>query len=219
MKRLLYLAVILCGLAAGTLAGLWVAGRGPFRRALPVETAKDLSAAPEGAVPPHVRGPVAATVTVEEFGDFQCPPCGQLEPELKKIQEEHGTDLRLVFRQYPLNGIHPHALEAAQASEAAALQGKFWEMHDLLFERQAEWAGVGRPRFVEYALSLGLDAERFARDMDAEQVLARISADEQRGDAAGVRATPSLFVNGRELPLREMTPEGLRAAVNAILRR
>lgn len=219
MKRLLYSAVILCGLAAGTLASLWVAGRGPFSKALPVETAKDLSAAPEGAVPPHVRGPEAAPVTVEEFGDFQCPPCGQLEPELKKLQEEHGADLRLVFRQYPLTSIHPHALEAAQASEAAALQGKFWEMHDLLFEHQGEWADVGRPRFVEYARSLGLDAERFTRDMDAEQLLARISADERRGDAAGVRATPSLFIDGRELPPREMTPEGMRAAVNAILRR
>lgn len=219
MKRLSYLAVVLCGLAAGTLAALWVSGRGPFRREPPAPAARVLSSAPEGATPPHARGPQAATVTLEEFGDFQCPPCGQLEPELKKIQAENGPNIRLIFRQYPLTSIHPHALEAAEASEAAALQGKFWEMHDLLYERQGEWAEAARPPFVEYARTLGLDAERFVRDMDSEQVKARIRADQQRGDSVDIPGTPSLFVNGRELSPQERTPEGMRAVLNATLRR
>jgi len=220
MKRFTKVAVLLLGLLAGTTAALWLAGRGPFTRT-PAEELRDLSKAAPGAEPAHARGGGApGAVTLEEFADFQCPPCGRLHPELKKIEEEYGPRLRVVFRHLPLTEIHDHAHGAARAAEAAALQGRFWEMHDLLFERQGEWAVVeeARPLFVDYARRLGLDAERFARDLDAPQTEARVRADLGRADSAGVGSTPSLFLEGRELSARERTPEGMRAAVEAALK-
>ena len=99
-----------------------------------------------GAEPPHVRGVESAPVTLEEFGDFECPPCGGLYPILKDIEREYGDRLRVVFRQYPLSQIHKHAYDAARAAEAAGVQGKFWEMHDLLYEKQSEWTVAPDPR-------------------------------------------------------------------------
>jgi protein-disulfide isomerase len=220
MKRLSTLAVILLGLLAGTAAALWLVGRGPFSGP-PAGELRDLSKAAPGAEPPHARGGGApGAVTLEEFADFECPPCGRLHPELKQIEAEYGTRLRVVFRHLPLTEIHDHASEAARAAEAAALQGKFWEMHDLLFEGQGEWSVSerARPVFVEYARRLGLDAERFARDLDAPQAEGRVLADVRRADSAGVGSTPSLFLEGRELSGRELTPEGMRAAVDAALK-
>ncbi|HEX8684890.1 MAG TPA: thioredoxin domain-containing protein [Pyrinomonadaceae bacterium] len=220
MRRLSTVAVIVFGLLAGTAAALWLARRGPFRRPAADAAPADLSQAAPGAQPPHARGGGApGAVTLEEFADFQCPPCGRLHPGLKQVEEEYGARLRVVFRHLPLEGIHDHARGAAEAAEAAALQGKFWEMHDLLFERQGEWPLVepARPVFVEYARRLGLDAERFARDLDAPQPRERVAADVRRADTARVAATPTLFLEGRELSAGELTPEGLRAAVEAAL--
>ncbi len=92
-----------------------------------------------GAQPPHTIGPEDARVTLEEFGDFECPPCGLLHPVLKTMEKEFGQRLRVIFREFPLVPTHPHALVAARSAEAAGLQGKFWEMHDLLFENQRSW--------------------------------------------------------------------------------
>lgn len=185
----------------------------------PQATSKPAGPILPGADPPHVQGQMSAPVTLEEFGDFQCPPCGALHPEMKKIESEYGSRVRLIFRDFPLPRIHKHAVLAARAAEAADMQGRFWAMHDLLYENQPMWAPMpdARPVFISFARSLGLDMQRFTQDIDGPQASARIAFDQQRGDSLGVKGTPTLFINGRELPPQEMTPEGLRAAINAAL--
>lgn len=179
-----------------------------------------------GAEPPHVRsageksGATATTVvTLEEFGDFQCPPCGLLHSDLKKVESDYGTRLRVIFREFPLTSMHKNAFDAARAAEAANLQGKFWEMHDKLYETQAAWkdAAPARPIFISYARALGLDVERFTRDMDGQIANSRILLDMKRGDSLGVKGTPTVFINNRELNATDMTPQGLHAAIDAAL--
>jgi protein-disulfide isomerase len=183
----------------------------------PTPTANKPPALP-GADPPRVRGGANATVTIEEFGDFECPPCGALHPELVKIEREFGDRLRIVFREYPLQ-MHKHAYDAAQAAEAAGLQDKFWEMHDLLYEKKDEWPLAPDPRtlFVDYAKVLGLDEERFSRDMIGELASMRVALDMRRGKSMGVLGTPTLFINGRQMDPAEMTADGLRLAINRAL--
>ena len=147
-----------------------------------------IAAGKPGAEPPHIRGSAKARVTLEEFGDFQCPPCGILATTLLKVEHDYRTRVRVIFREFPL-GMHAHALTAACAAEAAGLQGRFWEMHDLLFQNSMKW-GKESPRpmrvipnaepnaspdetvtgvraiFAGYAATLGLDVERFKKDMD-----------------------------------------------------
>lgn len=160
-----------------------------------------------------------APVTIEEFGDYQCPPCGLLHPELKKIEKEYATQARFVFSNFPLPQMHANALVAAGAAEAAGLQDRFWQMHDRLYDNQAEWntATDARSIFIKYARELGLDANRFARDMDGARVKARIVFDLQRGQQLGVIGTPTLFINGQQLRPDMMTPDGIRAAINYVL--
>lgn len=186
------------------------------RAAAAAIAAKESVTAKRGADPPHARGSATAPVTLEEFGDFECRPCGDLSPIVEKIEQDYGDTLRVVFRQYPL-AMHKHALEAARASEAAGLQTRFWEMHDLLYRNRFVWpvAPDVRAVFDEYAKSLGLDLERFKKDMDGEQVNARIAADRRRAALLGVDRTPVIFVNGRQLPATSLTPPGLRAAIDA----
>jgi formate-nitrite transporter family protein len=218
MKRHLTLIMILAGALAGALTGLVLFRSDLLRPRASAERAADLSKASPGAEPPHARGADVAPVTLEEFADFQCPPCGRFQPELKLIEAEYGPRLRVVFRHFPLPS-HEHALEAARATEAAAAQGRFWQMHDLLFERQREWSGAEDVLglFKGYAREAGLDVERFTRDMDAPGASSRILSDQQRGQSAGVTGTPTLFVNGFEIPAEAMTNQGIRAAINAAL--
>lgn len=166
-----------------------------------------------GAQPPHTHGDANASVTLEEFGDFQCPPCGLFHGELKKMEAKYGSRLRVVFRNLPLTKIHPHATDAARAAEAAGLQGKFWPMHDMLYEKQAAWKNATDVRgvFATYAGTLGLDVERFKRDMDSSIVTQRIAADLQRADSVGAAGTPTIFVNGREVS-GETMPDIVRNA-------
>lgn len=172
-----------------------------------------------GAQPPHVRGGANAQITLEEFGDYQCPPCGALFRELNKIESEYGERVRLIFRHYPIMELHKNAMAAARAAEAAGAQNKYWEMHDRLYETQAEWAEStdARTIFINYATSLRLDAERFKRDLDSNQFDVRIAADRQRAAALGVTGTPTLFVNGRQLKTEAMTPEMIRKAIDYML--
>jgi protein-disulfide isomerase len=154
---------------------------------------------------------------LEEYGDFQCPPCGALYPLMKKLEGEYGSRLRVVFREFPLAKIHKNALDAARAAEAAGLQGRFWEMHDMLYEKQGNWNVMpdARPVFQEFARELKLDVARFNSDMDSLQVNSRITADMARGDSLGVKGTPTIFINGHEVVPDNVTPEGLHAAINA----
>lgn len=142
----------------------------------------------------HVRGPRHAPVTVVEYGDFECPSCAGVEPALRQLLSLHPDSVRLVFRQFPLEGVHPHALVAAEASEAAAAQGRFWEMHDLLLERQAH---LDRIHLARYAAELGLELARFEAELNDEVYRQRVREHIEGGAASGVRGTPGLFVNGR----------------------
>lgn len=220
MKRYLPLIIIgvVLALALGAAAIMY---KGAYKGAKPApENTNSSSPTPAevalGADPPRMRGAANAPATLEEFGDFECPPCGQLHPELKKIEADYGDKLRVVFRQYPLTQIHKHAYDAARAAEAAGLQGKFWEMHDTLYEKQLEWSLAPDPRakFAEYAKTLGLDVDRFSSDMVGEIASARVALDMRRGKSLGVRGTPTLFVNGRQLTAEETTPEGIRRAID-----
>ncbi|MGW4642097.1 Na+/H+ antiporter NhaA [Sphaerisporangium sp. NPDC004334] len=141
----------------------------------------------------HLRGPLEAPVTVVEYGDFECPYCGLAEPVVRELLAGHG-DVRYVWRHLPLHDVHPSAQLAAEASEAAALQGAFWEMHDALLEHQGR---LLLPHLVGYAESIGLDLDRFRRDLKAHSGAARIAEDVDSADLSGVSGTPTFFVNGR----------------------
>ena len=182
--------------------------------------ARPARAVADDAPPAHVRGRADAPVRFEEFSDFQCPTCGAMHTVVKQLTEKYPTQVGVAFRHYPLREMHQHAAEAARAAEAAGMQGKFWEMHDLLYEKQGEWSAPADARtfFMRYAQSLGLDANRFAEDMDGSVVAMRVVADERRGQALGVHGTPTFFVNGRELTFEDSkTLEKLSAAVDAEL--
>ena len=185
----------------------------------PTPVAKVTNSADPGAQPPHSLGPENAPAVLEEFGDFECPPCGLLHPVLKTMEKEFGPRLRVVFREFPLVPTHPHALAAARSAEAAGLQGKFWEMHDLLFENQRTWHEQfdARPTFEGYAQKLGLDMERFRRDVSSQVVEQRIFLDGKRAHGLGVRGTPTVFLNGREVPFESLSPEKLRVLINVEL--
>jgi len=142
----------------------------------------------------HALGPANAPVTLVEYGDFECPFCGRAYPELKQVLRRVGNKVRFVFRHFPLSEEHPHAQHAAEVAEAAAAQGKFWEMHDLLYQRQAALADED---LVPYARELGLDAERVRRELDAHVHAARVKQDVVSGIASGVTGTPRFFINGR----------------------
>ena len=167
----------------------------------------------------HVRGPAEASVTLEEFGDFQCPPCGRLAEAINQIERDYHPHLRVIFRDFPL-AVHTHAHEAALAAEAAGLQGRFWEMHDLLYREQSAWSTAldAQLLFERYAGMIGLDVPRFKKDMASEQVKTRIAADQREGTSLGVTSTPSIFVNGQPLPPSSVNPSRLRAAIDAAIK-
>lgn len=228
MKRLLPFAIIIIVLGAGLAVGLYL------KRSVQ-ESAKAIPPAPAtqgatpgatptaavpGAEPVHARGPASAPITLEEFADFQCSACGGVYPNFKAVEGEFGERLRVVFREFPLTPPHQHAVTAAHAAEAAGLQGKFWEMHDLLYENQQAWAEAFdvRPLFEGYASKIGLDVERFKKDQTSEGVETRIFLDGRRGHSLGVKGTPTVFLNGAEVPWEQVrTVEGLRAAINKAL--
>jgi protein-disulfide isomerase len=140
----------------------------------------------------HVRGPETASVTIVEYGDFECPFCGQAEPVVRELIRDE--DLRYVWRHLPLVDVHPHAQLAAEAAEAAAAQGAFWRMHDLLLDRQAELKIMN---LLDYARELGLDTERFHSDVMRHAHAQRIARDVESADASGVSGTPTFFINGQ----------------------
>jgi len=141
------------------------------------------------------RGPLDALVTVVEFSDFECPHCGTMAAVIARIASEYGDRVRVVFKHCPL-AVHPHAFDAHQAAVAAGLQGRFWEMYELLFARQDR---LDAASLREHARTLGLNAEQFDEDIGSEDVIARVAADRAEASAAGVRRVPTFFVNGLRL--------------------
>ncbi len=221
MKRFLPFIIIAAVLVVAVLLA-WVLLRSSQQASkLTNASTQTADSEPPGAQPPHLRGNANAPVTLEEFGDFQCPTCGVYYGEIKKIEDEFGDRLRVIFREFPLVPTHQHGLEAAQAAEAAGLQGQahFWEMHDKLYENQKAWSDVKdvMPMFIDYAKQIGIDTDRFARDLSGEAVAARIFQDGKRGHALGVNSTPTFFVNGKELKSDSFSPEGLRELIKKSL--
>jgi protein-disulfide isomerase len=140
-------------------------------------------------------GPKLAKVTIVEFSDFQCPHCADVNPKLKKLFELYPSNIKLIFKHQPLPR-HEHAMQAAEAAEAAREQGKFWEMHDLLYARQNE---LGPSRYEEWAKEIGLDLARFRQSMSEHRNESRIREDARLQDSTGTRGTPTFFINGRSL--------------------
>jgi len=166
----------------------------------------------------HVLGPADAAVTLEEFGDFQCPPCGRLSEPINQLQKQY--NLRLIYREFPL-AIHAHAKEAAYAAEAAARQGRFWQMHDLLYREQAVWSksADARALFNAYAGMLQLELDRFKKDMDSSEVQQQVERDLQRGATIGVKTTPTIFINNEAVPGTKGNPDDLPAIIEAALKK
>lgn len=151
------------------------------------------------------KGPKDAKVTLIEYGDFQCPACGSYEPIVQDVLKTYGDRVLFVFRDFPLYTIHPNAGIGAQAAEAAGLQGKYWEMHDLLYSKQNEWASAATNRIVAdrfdgYAQSLGLDLNKFHEDINSDRVLSKIQKDVDGANAIGVDRTPTFYVNLKQIP-------------------
>ena len=152
--------------------------------AVPVDDSRD-----------HILGPADAPITLVEYADFECPHCGAVHPIVKALLEQLGNQLRFVFRHFPLSTMHRHAMKAAEAAECAGAQGKFWEMHDLLY---AGFPNISRQRIMTYAGQLNLDIKRFTAELDAHKYRARVRAEEKEGDDAGVSGTPTFFINGKK---------------------
>ncbi len=159
----------------------------------------------------HVDGPGDAPLLLVEYGDFECPYCGAAYPEVEAVREALRGRLRFVFRHFPIAAAHPHALEAAEAAEAAGAQGRFWEMHASLFQDQGS---LGRRALVARAEDLGLDVDRFRRELDEHVHLPRVRGDFRLGVREGVAGTPGFLANGRILH-GPHDRDGLLAALEA----
>ncbi len=156
----------------------------------------------------HARGDATAKVTLIEYGDFECPACGAYEPLVEQLYQQYKGQVLFVFRNFPLYQIHPFAMIGAQAAEAANLQSQYWQMHDLLYAKQAEWtadttlspATVVSKYFNGYAQSLGLNVAQFDTDINSSAVMARVQSDLALGNAAQVGHTPTFFINLTQIP-------------------
>jgi protein-disulfide isomerase len=204
----------------GAVALLTLGGATMLYRAkrLPVLTIAKKASGMDDARSIHILGNPDAPVTLEEFGDFQCPPCGIVSGPINQLEQDYRPRLRVIFRHFPLT-MHRHAREAALASEAAGRQGRFWQMHDVLYREQAVWSEAAdvRPLFDTYAGTLGLNIDRFNKDMESDEVKRRVDADHLRGTALGITITPTLFINDRALPNASLSPASLHSAVEAAM--
>jgi len=216
LKRLvpfiIVVAVALITIGVGT--ALYRANRPPP----PITISKEQAVTDAKTGSTHVRGPADAPVTLEEFGDFQCPPCGALSGPLNQLESDYKAKMLFVFHQFPLAN-HANAKPAAYAAEAAGLQGRFWEMHDLLYREQANWSKEPDPSelFLSYARIVGLDMAKFQKDVNSDEVKERVAADQKRAAELGVHLTPTIFINGKSIVGPSLNPIGLRAAVEAVL--
>lgn len=172
--------------------------------------------APTAAATPTPEVTKKDVVLVEEYGDYQCPPCGGLHPILKTLKNEFGGRMQLTFYHFPLSQIHKNAVPAAMTSVAAAMQGRFADMHNLLYDTQKVWSEVEdfSPIAMDYARQIGLDMEKFKRDVNSPAVRAQIASDMQRATSLKVDSTPTLFLNGTQIPNEKYTLEELRKEMN-----
>ncbi|MEQ1644005.1 MAG: thioredoxin domain-containing protein [Pyrinomonadaceae bacterium] len=176
--------------------------------------------APAGANPPNQTGSPTAAVTIEEFADFQCGSCAAVHPVMNEIKSTYGSRIRFIFRNYPLSiPAHDKAYEAAVAVEAAGLQGKFWDLQNLLFNNQQTWtaAPTYKTLWKDYATKVGLDIPKWENDMAGLSAKSRVDADMARGKAIGVNSTPSFYINGTAVPYADATVAGLKKLIDGEL--
>jgi protein-disulfide isomerase len=202
--------VVVVGLLAGLV--IWTRVTNPAIDVSNVNNNSILAAAPEsGNIADHVTGKTDSKVLFVEYGDYQCPSCGGAYPNLNTLLEEYGDRIAFVFRNFPLTSIHPNAKAASAAAESAGLQGKYWEMHDILYENQDSWSSLDTTKrtdqFVTYANQLGLDSAKFKTDLSNPDVNKKISFDMTVGKQNSVTATPTFFLNGTKLD--ESTSSGI----------
>ena len=164
----------------------------------------------------HIRGALDGTVTLVEFGDYQCPACGAYDPLVRQVMKDNSTVLKFVFKNFPLTQIHQNGLLGSMAAEAAGLQGKFWEMHDMLYDKQADWStGLNARDFImNYATALGLDTKKFSEDLTSKVLEDKIMAEEKEGMSLGVQGTPTFFLNGKKIE-NPSSPEAFNALIKA----
>src|SRR6266498_5643006 len=215
MKRYLPF-VIVAAVALATLGSGAMLYRAKRSQLLSISANKVLSGKNDKSM--HIRGNPDAPATLEEFADFQCPPCSNFAGFTEELLKQYDSRLRIVFRNFPLPG-HEHAREAALAAEAAGLQGRFWEMHDVLYREQAFWSYAPNARglFESYAGTIGLNLDQFRKDIDSEKAKERLDSDHARGDSLGVKLTPTIFINNQPVEPKDKNPEGVRAAIDAAL--
>lgn len=224
MKRVFPVVIIIGALAFAILLGIYWRRPTSKSSVLPA-TSTSLSNERSGPVkpganPPHALGVQDAPVMLEEFGDFQCRACALFHSVFKEMKSEFGGDLVIVFRQFPLES-HANANAAARAAEAAGLQGKYWEMHDLLYGNQTQWdeSSDAEAIFGEYAGRIGIDLTQFRRDVAGSIVDQRIRLDKERGRWIGVNSTPTVFLNGREISPESLVAGTLREIIKREIRK
>lgn len=166
------------------------------------------------------RGTESARLTLSEFSDFQCPACRAYLDPVKQVLSVYPKDLRLQYKHFPLTNIHKNAFSAAVAAEAAGKQGKFWEMHDMLFEKQDEWSELANPgeKFLEYALTLGVDKEQFVKDYNDKSLEEKVKEMQNEGIALGVNSTPTFFLNGKKVDKNPGTLEDFKKLIDEALK-
>ena len=172
----------------------------------------------------HMTGKPTAKVNLVEFGDYQCPGCAAAAPRVKEVVEfyKDNPDFNFVFRNFPLTQIHPNAMISAEAAEAAAAQGKFWEMHEMIYTKQAEWSTNADPLeiFAGYASSLGLNVDQFKGQVSQQSAKDVIAADLKDGEAVGIDSTPTFFINGVKIEQQTVpTVEELKAKIDEALKK
>lgn len=168
----------------------------------------------------HVEGPADAKVTLVEYGDFQCPACAVTYQIVKQLRNEYKDKVRFVFRHFPLSNIHPNAMAASRAAEAAGKQSKFFEMHDLLYENQKDWSSdtSATDQFKQYAKDLGLNVDQFVKDTNSSEVTDAINRDIAIGKELNVSATPTLYLNDVKLEKSPRSFEEFKAKIDEALK-
>jgi protein-disulfide isomerase len=195
-------SVVVVGLLGGLV--IWTRSTNPTVDVSNVNNNSVLTAnADSGNIADHVEGKADSKIILVEYGDYQCPSCGNAYPNVKTIMDEYGDRIALVFRNFPLTSIHPNAKVAAASAEAAGLQGKYWEMHDLLYQNQSAWETLDANKrtdgFVSFANQLNLDTTKFKTDLTNAEINKKISYDMTLGKENDVSATPTFFLNGEKL--------------------
>jgi len=168
----------------------------------------------------HVEGNASSSVVLIEYSDFECPACRTYYFVVKQLMVEFGAKIAFVYRDFPLTGIHANAEVAARAAEAAGKQGKFWQMHDLLFEKQNEWASAANPEpmFESYAALLGISIDQFKTDIGSKDVVNFVKAEEANALKLGLQGTPTFFLNGKKIDQNPSSVDAFRLLINDALK-